>query len=93
MRFVTIYCFTKYVYVSPELHGHASSHCSSLWYEKGIAYQQIIKLVGIKPLNPPSLKSFVYGSIQVIELHELFNVWAKAIFHGFPKRRYLRRLY
>ena len=65
------------------IHGHASSHCSLLWYEKDIVYQQIY--VGIKSLTSTSLQSFMLESIRIIELHEhACPIWA-VFFHGFPK--------
>ena len=41
-------CSTKFVQVSlsvSELHEHAYSHCSLLWCEKGIGYQQVIRVL------------------------------------------------
>ena len=48
VRFLPFYCCTvpNIVCISisiSELQEHASSHCSLLWYGKGIVYQQIIK--------------------------------------------------
>ena len=49
----------------------ASSHCSLLWYKKGIVYQQIIQNINVETLNSTTLQSFMNVSTQVIELHEL----------------------
>ena len=40
------YLFTKF-HISKhlELHKHACSHCSLLWCEKGIVYQQVIRVL------------------------------------------------
>ena len=38
----SIVCISLFI---SELQEHTSSHCSLLWYRKGIVYQQIIKTV------------------------------------------------
>ena len=50
---LTFYCCTKYYFSLSirELQEHASSHCSSLWYTKGIVYQQNYHKIGAKSLN------------------------------------------
>ena len=52
------------------LQEHASSHCSLLWYTKGIVYQQNYYKIGAESLNSTCLQSFVHVCIQVIELQE-----------------------
>ena len=50
------------VYISlsiSELQEHVSSHCSLLWYTKGI-YQQNYHKIGVESLNPTCLQSFVH---------------------------------
>ena len=80
-----------------ELHGRASSHCSLLWYEKGIVYQQILNYVGMKSLNSTSLQSFVHESILVNELHEdvcpILMYGPKLFFVVFQKSRCLHKFY
>ena len=69
---------------------HASSHCSLLWYTKGIVYKQNYYKIGAKSLNSTCLQSFVYVYIQVIELQELacriVMYGPKLFFCGFPKK-------
>ena len=62
------------VYISlflSELEERVSSHCSLLWYTKGIVYQQNYHMIGAEPLKSTCLQSFVHVCIQVIELQEL----------------------
>ena len=69
---LTFYCCNKLIlFISvfhSELQEQSSSHCSLLWYTKGIVYQQNI---GAESLNTTCLQSFVHVCIQVIELQEL----------------------
>ena len=65
----TFYCCTKYCL--SELEERVSSHCSLLWYTKGIVYQQNYHMIGAEPLKSTCLQSFVHVCIQVIELQEL----------------------
>ena len=66
---LTFYCCNKYCSVSiSELQEHASSHCSLLWYTKGIVYLQNYYKIGAESLNSTCLQSFVHVCSQVIEL-------------------------
>ena len=56
----------SFVHVSlsiSELHEHAYSHCSLLWCEKGIVYQQSYQSIGVISLSPTCLPSFIHPSI------------------------------
>ena len=68
---------------------YISSHCSLLWYTKGIVYQQNYYKIGAKSLNSTSLQSFVRVCIQVIELHELacrIIMYGRSCFLRFSKK-------
>ena len=88
---LTFYCCNKYFYIISELQEHASSHCSLLWYTKGIVYQQNYYRIGAESLNSTCLQSFVHVYIQVIELQELacriVMYGPKLFFVVFRKRR------
>ena len=82
------------VYISlflSELEECTTSHCSLLWYTKGIVYQQNYYMMGAKPLKSTCLQSFVHVCIQVIELQELVcrivMYGPKVFFVVFQKRR------
>ena len=54
----------SFVHVSlsiSELYEHAYSHCSLLWCEKGIVYQQVS--IGVISLSPTCLPRFIHPSI------------------------------
>ena len=80
-----------------ELQEHASSHCSLLWYTKGIVYQQNYYKIGAESLNSTCIQSFVHVCIQVIELQEfacrIVMYRAKLFFVVFQIRRCLYKFY
>ena len=79
---MTFYCCTKYSLSISELQEHASSHCSLLWYTKGIGYQQNYWCRIIK------LYSFTKFCIQIIKVQELAChsvMYGPILFCGFPK--------
>ena len=62
MRFSYSTTVSNIVYIShsiSELQEHASSHCSLLWYTKGIVYQQNYHKIGVESLNSTCFQSFV----------------------------------
>ena len=60
-KVLTFYCCNKYCSHSiNELQEHASSHCSLLWYTKGIVYQQNYYTIGAESLSSTCLQSFVH---------------------------------
>ena len=65
-----IYLFTKFhtsMHLGKQLHKHAHSHCSLLWCEQGIVYQQVIrKLVSYLPVYQVSYTQ----TFRVRELHK-----------------------
>ena len=44
-RIINPYLFTKFIHLSKRVTQHACSHCSLLWCEKGIVYQQVMKML------------------------------------------------
>jgi hypothetical protein len=79
------------------LQEHVSSHCSLLWYTKGIVYQQNYHKIGAESLSSTRLQSFVHVYIQVIELQELacciVMYGPKLFFVVFQKWRCLHNFY
>ena len=93
-----VYIYNMSVFpLASELHERAPSHCSLLWYEKGIVYQQIIQNIGVETLNSTTLQSFVHVSTQVIELHKhecpILMYGPKLFFVVFQKKRCLHKCY
>ena len=64
----TFYCCNNFCI--SELQEHASSHCSLLWYTKGIVQQQNYYKIGAASLNSTCLHVY-NASSQVIESQEL----------------------
>ena len=65
-----LHCIAQpsFVHVSlsiSELHEHAYSHCSLLWCEKGIVYQQVVRVyIGVISLNPTCNSVYQVSYIQ-----------------------------
>ena len=81
---LTFYSCTKYSLSISDLQEQASSHCSLLWYTKGIVYQQNYHTIGAVSLN---CTCFVHVRIQVQELaHRIVMYGPKLFFWWFSKK-------
>ena len=72
-----------------ELHQRTYFHCSLLWCEIGIVYQQVIYLnIGVISYLFTKFHASKHSGKRVTQTcMSYFNIWAEVVFCGFPKSK------
>ena len=92
-RIINPYLFTKFhtsKHFGKRVTQHACSHCSLLWCENGIVYQQVIRIwccISSPYLFTKFHASKYFGKRVTQICMPYCNVWAEVVYCGFPKSK------